>query len=107
MRANILLIIMGMALVTFVTRTAGHLVNRLGEGLSSWEKWLRPIPTAMLVALILPSLLMPRGTLHVGIDNPYLLAGLVSLLIAAKTRSIFITVGTGMALMLALRWAGL
>lgn len=107
MRMDMFLIIVGMALVTYLTRTAGLLLNRFGSGFSSLEKWLRPIPTAMLTALILPSLLLPGGTLHVGADNPYLLAGIVSLLIATKTGSIFITVGVGMALMLALRCAGL
>ncbi|MCR3922359.1 MAG: AzlD domain-containing protein [Firmicutes bacterium] len=101
MRSEIISIIIGMALVTLLTRAAGLLFNMKSNAV--YERWLKHIPTAMLTALIIPSLLMPRGTLFISLRNPYIMAGIVSVLIAVKTKSIFATVGFGMITMLLLQ----
>lgn len=103
MRADILLVITGMAAVTFATRFACLLIfNR--TGVPTWlEKWLKHVPTAILTALIVPSILMPQGTLDLSPDNHYLLAGLVAALIALKTENVIATMATGLAVMLFLR----
>jgi branched-subunit amino acid transport protein len=107
MRWDIISIILGMAAVTLLTRSAGLVWHSFGKNFSRYENFLRPIPIAVLTALVVPSLLMPDGRLHISIYNPYLIAGAFALLLAYKTRNVFITVALGMAMMLSLRYFGL
>jgi len=92
-----LMVILGMALVTYLPRLlpAWFLRGReLPEFLSAWLKY---IPAAVLAALLLPSMLVEGGRLHLAWDNLYLWAALPALLVAWKTKSLFATVLTGMA----------
>ena len=91
------MVILGMALVTYLPRLlpAWFLRGReLPEFLSAWLKY---IPAAVLAALLLPSMLVEGGRLHLAWDNLYLWAALPALLVAWKTKSLFATVLTGMA----------
>lgn len=59
---------------------------------------LRFVPAAILSAIVFPALVVdPSGTLHIGLDNPKLLAGLVAALIAWGTRNMLATILLGMA----------
>lgn len=59
---------------------------------------LRFVPAAILSAIVFPALVVgPAGALHIGLDNPKLLAGLVAGLIAWSTRSMLATILLGMA----------
>jgi branched-subunit amino acid transport protein len=103
MRNDILLLILGMAVVTFLTRFGAQLAFR-GTGIPAWlERWLRHVPTGILTALIVPSLLLPQGRLDLTWHNPYLLAGLVAALAAWRIGSVPVTMGVGMAAILLLR----
>ena len=55
------------------------------------------IPPAVLTAIILPELLLPRGQLDLSLTNPNLLAGTVAVLVAWRTRSVLLTIVVGMA----------
>lgn len=104
MRADILYIILGMAVVTFLTRFASVAFFRY-MGIPRWlNRWLRHIPTAILTALIVPSLLLPHGNLELSLNNHYLLAGLVAGLVALRSGHIIATLVSGMSTMLLLRW---
>ncbi|SDF33921.1 AzlD domain-containing protein [Sporolituus thermophilus] len=97
-------IIVGMALVTFATRFSSVALFRQ-TGIPGWlERWLKHIPTAILTALIVPSLVLPKGQLDLSFHNHYLLAGIVAAIVAYKSRNIVVTLTTGMGTMLALRW---
>ena len=54
------------------------------------------IPPAVLTAIILPELLLPRGDLNLSLTNPNLLAGTVAVLVAWRTRSVLLTIVVGM-----------
>ena len=59
---------------------------------------LRFVPAAILSAIVFPALVVgPSGALHIGFDNPKLLAGLVAALIAWGTRNMLATILLGMA----------
>lgn len=106
MRSEILLIILGMAIVTFFTRFGCLLLFR-HTGIPSFMKgWLRHVPTAILTALIVPSLLLPKGYLDISFQNHYLLAGVLAAVVAYKSRNILATVGLGMMTMFSLHWLG-
>jgi branched-subunit amino acid transport protein len=58
---------------------------------------LRFVPAAILSAIIVPALCVgPSGALHIGIDNPKLIAGIVAALIAWSTRNMLATILLGM-----------
>lgn len=104
MRSEIISIILGMAAVTYITRF-GCLFLFRHTGIPPFiEGWLRHIPTAVLTALILPSLLLPKGQLDLTPQNHYLLAGIAASFIAYKSRNIMATVGLGIMVMLSLHW---
>jgi branched chain amino acid efflux pump len=54
------------------------------------------IPPAVLTAIILPELVLPKGQLNISVANPNLLAGTVAILVAWRTRSVLLTIVIGM-----------
>ena len=57
---------------------------------------LRFVPVAVLSAIIWPAALMPRGELDLHWHNPYLLAALAAVAVAAWRRSLLPTILVGM-----------
>jgi branched-subunit amino acid transport protein len=60
------------------------------------SRGLRFVPPAVLSAIILPELLLPGGKLNLTLSNARLLAGLLAILVAWRTRNVLLTVGAGM-----------
>lgn len=91
------LTILGMGLITFAIRFSLFLLPERVL-LPPWLlRALRYVPAAVLSAIILPELLLPGGTLDVSLANERLLAGLLAVLIAWRTRNVFLTVIIGLA----------
>jgi len=101
MRGSVLLLLLGMALVTYVPRMAPLVIlSRLQ--LPSWfARWLACVPVAVMAALVAPALLLKRegaaSVLWFSWDNHGLLAALPTFAVALRTRNIFATVVTGLA----------
>ena len=91
----IVLILMGV--VTYGLRLS--LIGLTGR----WEvpplvsRALRFVPPAVLSAIVLPELVQPGGTLNLSLGNLRLLAGVLAILVAWRTRNVLLTVGAGMA----------
>jgi branched-subunit amino acid transport protein len=64
---------------------------------------LRFVPAAVLSAIIFPELLVRGGAVDPSPTNPRLLAGLLAVGVALKTRSVTLTIGAGMAALWALQ----
>jgi branched-subunit amino acid transport protein len=60
------------------------------------NRGLRFVPPAVLSAIILPELVQPAGQLNLSLGNIRLLAGLLAVLVAWRTRNVLLTVGAGM-----------
>jgi branched-subunit amino acid transport protein len=60
------------------------------------SRGLRFVPPAVLSAIILPELVQPSGQLNLSLGNVRLLAGLLAMLVAWRTRNVLLTVGAGM-----------
>lgn len=105
---NEVALVIGMALVTFAVRyPVLLLVSRipLPEALF---RALRYVPPAVLAAIIAPAVLIPRNiilrnTNDLSPDNSYLVAGLVCVIVAWRTRHLLFTIILGMAAMLGWR----
>jgi branched-subunit amino acid transport protein len=61
------------------------------------------VPIAVLSALIAPELLIRHGALDLSLGNVRLLAGLLSVAVAWRTRSVVLTIIAGMATLLILQ----
>ncbi|CUH96684.1 putative membrane protein [Propionispora sp. 2/2-37] len=106
MRPDMVILILAMAAVTYFTR-AGAFAILHRTGIPVWlERWLKHIPTAVLTALIMPALLLPRGVIDISWQNHYLMAGLLAAYVAFKTNNALLTMAWGMSAMFIMRWSG-
>lgn len=97
-----ILLIAGMMTVTFGVRySVMALSGRLAFS-SNIEQALRFVPVAVLTALCAPILFKPEGSWLLSFDNSYLVAGVVSIVIAAVSRHLLLTIVLGMGLFLIL-----
>ena len=97
------LIVAGMALVTYIPRLAPLLLlsrRRIPAWLSDW---LDLVPAAILAALVALALLTADGPRRLDLLRPELLAALPTLVFAVWTRSLGGTVLVGMASLWLLR----
>ncbi|SFM68044.1 AzlD domain-containing protein [Halopseudomonas yangmingensis] len=98
------LLIGGMALITFAIRytlfAAGHRV-RFSPLMT---RALGYVPVAVLTAIIVPMMLRPEGQLALQLDNAWLFGGLAAIAVAAWRRNLLLTIFAGMACFLFWRW---
>ncbi|HLZ55937.1 MAG TPA: AzlD domain-containing protein [Ktedonosporobacter sp.] len=67
------------------------------------QQALRFVPVAVLSALIAPALFLPKGSLDLSVGNIRLIAGLLAILVAWRTKNILLTIVVGMACLLILQ----
>ncbi|MCG0278065.1 MAG: AzlD domain-containing protein [Thermanaeromonas sp.] len=103
MDRQILLVILGMALVTYLPRMLPLVILSRTQLPNIFLRWLSYIPAAVLAALLAPALFLPEGRFAL-VGNPYLLAAIPTSLIAIRTRSIALTILCGMAAMVLLNY---
>jgi len=68
-----------------------------------FERGLRFVPVAALTAILVPEVLKPAGTLDISAGNPRLLAGVLAVLVAWRTKNVLLTIGVGLAALLILQ----
>lgn len=92
-----------MAAATYLTRISFlALVGKISlPGLLS--RGLKFIPIGILTAFVVPGILATEGRVNFSFSNYYLLAGLVSGLVAARWKNVFLAMGSGMAVMIILQ----
>lgn len=104
------LIVAGMALVTYATRYT--MIAALGSrisfgkdeaGPSLFRRWLRYVPPAVLAALIVPPVVAPDGRIEPGLR---VWATIVGAIVAWRTRSALWTILSGMVVFWVLRSLG-
>lgn len=101
---QVFLIICGMAVVTYATRS-GPLLFMAGRTLPPGVvRFLAHVPAAVLAALAAPALVRPEGIWSVGPDNVILWAGLAAFALALRTRRLFGPVALGMAIVAGVRF---
>jgi branched-subunit amino acid transport protein len=102
---NELLLVAGMALVTFGARyPVLVLVGKIPLP-QPVLRALKFVPAAVLTAIIAPAVLFPHGNqLDIQLSNEYLIAAILSALVAWRTRNVLLTIVIGMAALLAWRW---
>ncbi len=95
------LLILGLALTSFLPRASFILLFARWPVPALLRRALRYVPAAVFSAILVPGLVMSAGLLHIGFDNPRLLAGILAGAVAWRTRNTLLTIVIGM---LALHW---
>lgn len=91
------LTIIGMGLVTYAIRLAPILALERLPIPPRLRQALRFVPPAVLSAIVFPELLRPNaGPLDISLGNARLLAGLIAILVAWRTKSVLLTIAIGM-----------
>lgn len=93
---NIWVIMIIGGLLTFATRLSFILLLDRIKVPDWFRRGLRFVPVAVLSAIILPELTSPNNTLFLSWRNPELLAGIVAILVAWKTKNVLLTILAGM-----------
>ncbi|MBL8162324.1 MAG: AzlD domain-containing protein [Anaerolineae bacterium] len=98
---NEVIMIAGMMLVTFAPRYGVMALLGRMEMPKPLFRALRYVPPAVLSAIIVPSMLLDaQGQVALRLDNSYLVAGVVSAVIAWRSRNLLLTIVLGMAFFL-------
>ena len=97
----ITIIIVG--LLTFGIRLSFMLFMGRIQILPMAQAALRFVPVAVLSALIAPGLFLPRGSLDVSFGNVRLIAGIIAILVAWRTKNVLLTIVVGMVCLLVLQ----
>ncbi len=92
-----------MAVVTYLTRVSFLVLLRKAALPDLLSRGLKFVPIGILTAFVVPGLLLSEGKVNFSWQNHYLLAGVLSGLVAARWKSVFLAMGSGMLLIVVLR----
>lgn len=93
---NLWLVVIGMGIVTFGTRLVPIVLLGRIEIPLIVQRALRFVPPAVLTAIIVPELLYRNNQVDISLSNLRLLAGLIAIVVAWRTKNALITIGAGM-----------
>lgn len=95
---NEVILIAGMALVTFIVRyPVMVLVSRITLPQPVFRA-LRYVPPAVLAAIIVPPVLLnSNNRIDLSLQNSYLIAALVTVVVAWRSKNLLLTIVLGMA----------
>ncbi len=99
----ILLTMFGMLAVTYIPRVLPVWLFSSKSLPPLVIAWLRFVPVAVLAAMLLPSLVITENLLDFTWSNLFLWAAIPTFIVAWKTRSLFGSVITGMAVVAVVR----
>lgn len=71
------------------------------------RRWLEFVPVAVMAALVGPDVFMQDGELDISLSNLFLLVSIPTLLVAILSKNYFITIATGIGLVIVARYFGL
>jgi len=91
------ILILGMALVTYLLRYLPLVCLRHVEIPAWFRRWLELAPAAILAAMLAPTVFIAEERIDLSFDNINVWAALPAALIAWRTRNIMLTMLAGMA----------
>jgi branched-subunit amino acid transport protein len=103
MRSEILLLILGMAIVTYLTRFTCLYLFRHVTLPASLSRGFRYVPVGILTAMVVPGIVLSEGRVFIHWQNFYLVAGFASFLAALRWKNMFASLGAGLLVILLLR----
>lgn len=106
MDTKVFAVIIGMMLVTYIPRMLPLAILSRVDLPKGLLNWLSYVPVAVLSAMLAPELLLKGGELSINLSNTYLLAAIPCFLVGIYSKNIFLTVITGMAVVVMLNQWG-
>lgn len=91
------IIIIGAGIITFLIRLSFILLLEKWNIPEWFRRSLRFVPPAVLSAILVPELAIWDGRLNFTWQNPQILAGVLAILVAWRTRSVLLTLAIGLA----------
>ncbi len=101
---TVLLVILGMAAVTYGPRLAPAWLLSRRELNPMLARWLSYVPVSVLGALTAQSVLAPTGSVDVSAANLYLWAAVPCFVLAVRTKGFFGVVALGMGIVAGARF---
>lgn len=96
---SIWLMIIGVSIVSLTPRIFPVAFFSRYEFPAVVKEWLSFVAPAVLGGLTAVSILAPRGAIEISVQNIYIWAFLPTILVAAKTKNLFITLLVGIGVM--------
>ena len=90
------LLILGLALSSFLPRASFITLFARWPVPAALQRALRYVPAAVFSAILVPELVLSAGSVHLALDNPRLLAGILGGAVAWRTRNTLLTIVAGM-----------
>lgn len=101
---NLWMILILGGLGTYLIRLSFILIFQHIQIPAYMERILRLVPPAVFLAIALPELLIRDGSVNFSFSNLRLLAGLLAVLVAIKSRNVLVTIASGMVFLWILQY---
>lgn len=101
---NIWAVMVSIGALTFLTRLSFIALAGRWDAPPLFRSALRFVPVAILTAIVVPELVMHKGTFDFSLTNPRLLAGVLAIFVAWRTRNTVLTIIIGMTAFWVLQW---
>jgi len=82
--------------LTFLTRLSFIALAGRWDAPALFRSALRFVPVAILTAIVVPELVLHTGTFDFSLTNPRLLAGMLAIFVAWRTKNTVLTIVIGM-----------
>jgi branched-subunit amino acid transport protein len=99
------LVIVGVAACTFLLRASFIVFADPHKFPRRFRQALTFVPPAVLAAIVVPGLLLHQDAVDLTAGNPRWIAGVLAIVVGARTRNALAAIGTGMAALWLLQWA--
>jgi branched-subunit amino acid transport protein len=99
---NLVVVMVAGGILTYLTRLSFIFLFGIYDPPEMLRRGLRFVPPAVLSAIVFQELLIKDGSLWLSLANARLLAGIVAILVALRTRNALIIIAAGMIVLLAL-----
>ena len=100
---TLLLTFIIIGLLTYAIRLSFILFFSRMDIPSLLQRAFRFVPVAVLSAIITPALFLPKGVLALSLGNARLLAGIIAIGVAWKTKNVLVTLIVGMGVLYVLQ----
>jgi len=97
-------VMLSVGILTFLTRLSFIYLFEKWQPPDVVTRALRFVPVAALTAIFVPEMALQNGELVLSLENIRLLAGIIAILVAWRTKSALWTIGVGMVSFWALTW---
>lgn len=94
---NVILLIIGEAIVTFIPRCIPILYLTSKEIPKQLKDWMKFIPAGVFAALIVPDILTNNQCLNINFSNTKLIAAIIVFIVASRKQSLALSIIVGVS----------